>query len=385
MSTTTATEHGGPPGSLPAGTRVLIAHDNLRWYGGAERIAAVIAEALPGAPFWTVFGRPEVASRMGIAGRLHTLLPAWSPVIRAYRGLGPAYPVLIRARPLPEADLLVTSSFAFAHHFATRNGAPQLCYCYSPLRFAWTMTESYGEELTQRRPARAALRALAAALRGADLRAAARVTTYVAESQYVARQISSFYGRDPDVVYPPVDCDLFRPAEVAGHEGYYLFCGRLVEAYKRPSLAVEAFRSLPHERLVVAGDGPALPALKRLAGPNVEFVGQVGDDALVGLMQRCAAVIFPSQDDFGLIPVEAMACGRPVLAFAGGGALETVVAGETGEFFPHQTAAAIRGAVGAFDPDAYDGAAIRRHALKWRRERFTQEILAAARATLETP
>jgi glycosyltransferase involved in cell wall biosynthesis len=358
---------------------VTVAHDNLFWYGGAERIIATLTDELPEAPFWAILGRREVAERMGVADRLHLMLPESRPVLANYRRLAPIYPLLLRARPLPSCDVLVTSSFAFAHHFRTRNDAPQLCYCYSPLRFAWSMTEDYGAQLGA---ARRLAGAAASAFRAIDRRAARRVTRYVAESRYVADQLERFYGRRCDVIYPPVDCDRFRPGS-PGHDGYFLFCGRLVEAYKKPSLVVDAFRELPEHRLVVAGDGPALPDLRRRAGANVEFVGQVSDDRLIPLMQRCAAVVFPSRDDFGLIPVEAMACGRPALAFAGGGALETVVAGSTGEFFAEQSVAAIREAVRAFDPDAYDPAAIRAHAERWRAERFVDERMTAIAETAQ--
>jgi glycosyltransferase involved in cell wall biosynthesis len=366
-----------------AGPRVMIAHDNLWWYGGAERILATLAAAIPEAPVWTVLGRREVARRMGIDDRVHALLPEWEPILRRYRALAPLYPALIRVRRLPEADVLVTSSFAFAHHFATRNGAPQLCYCYSPLRLAWSMTDAYGDEIGGGPLARYAVRALAAWFRHLDRRAARRVTRYVAESRFVADQVERFYGRTAKVIYPPVDCDLFRPSG-SGHDGYYLFCGRLVEAYKRPSIVVDAFRGLP-QRLVIAGTGPALDDLKRRAGNNVEFVGQLGDAELVPLMQRCAAAIFPSRDDFGLIPVEVMACGRPVIAYRAGGALETTVEGRTGEFFADQTAPAIRASVERFDPDRYDPAAIRSHAEAWREERFLREMRAAIDDTARVP
>jgi glycosyltransferase involved in cell wall biosynthesis len=355
--------------------RVLIAHDNLWWYGGAERIAATIAAAFPDAPFWTILGRRDVAERMGVAERTRMLLPESRPVLAAYRALTPLYPALLRARSLPEADVLLTSSFAFANHFHTRNRAPQVCYCYSPLRFAWSMTAEYGDEMPGGGVSALAVRALAAVMRPVDRRAAGRVTRYVAESEYVADQISRFYGRESTVIYPPVDCDLFRPGD-GGHEGYFLFCGRLIEPYKQPGIVVDAFRDLPH-RLLVAGDGPARPELQRRAAPNVEFLGRLGDADLVRVMQRCAAVIFPSVDDFGLIPVEVMACGRPVLAFRAGGALETVVDGTTGAFFAEQTPAAVATAVTALDPDAYDTAAIRDHALRWRRERFVEELRGA--------
>ncbi len=352
---------------------VTVAHDNLYWYGGGERVIATVTDHLPDSPFWTILGRRAVAERMGVADRVHFLLPESRPVLANYRRMAPLYPALLRARRLPEADVLLTSSFAFAHHFRTRNDAPQLCYCHSPLRFAWSMTDDYGVELGfGRRLAGAA----AAAFRASDRRAGRRVTRYVVGSRYVADQLERFYGRRCDVIRPPVDCERFHPG-APGHDSYFLFCARLVEAYKKPSLVVEAFRELPEHRLVIAGEGPAMADLQRRATPNVEFVGQVDDDVLVPLMQRCSAVIFPSRDDFGLVPVEVMACGRPALAFAGGGALETVVAGKTGEFFAEQTAAAIRDAVRGFDPDAYDPAEIRAHAEYWRADRFVDEMKAA--------
>lgn len=351
---------------------MVIAHDNLWWYGGAERIAATIAMAFPDAPFWTVLGRREVAERMGVAERTRMLLPESRPVLAAYRAMTPLYPAIVRSRRLPAADVLLTSSFAFANAFRTRNHAPQVCYCYSPLRFAWSMTSEYGAELPGGRATTVAIRGLAAALRALDRRAARRVARYVSESEYVAAQVKRFYGRGSDVVYPPVDCELFSPGET-GHDGYYLFCGRLIEPYKRPGLAVDAFAGV-ESRLLVAGDGPALPELRRQATSNVEFLGQLRDAELVPLMRRCAAVVFPSVDDFGLIPVEVMACGRPVIAFGAGGALETVVPGVTGELFAAQTTESLRAAVRAFDPDAYEPRAIRDHALRWRRERFIEEI-----------
>jgi glycosyltransferase involved in cell wall biosynthesis len=353
---------------------VVIAHDFTAVYGGAERIVAAIAEVLPDAPFWTILGRRSVAERMGVADRFRTVLPERARLLRNLQLLAPIYPAVVRARRLPAADVLLTSSYAFAHGFRTENDAPQVCYCYSPLRFAWSMTEAYRDRWAPGRIRRAAFRALAAGLRATDRRAASQVTTYVAESGYVADQIRRFYGREAEVVYPPVDVETFRPNGRGDHDDYFLICGRLIEPYKRFGIAIDAFRDLP-QRLLVAGDGPAYGELASRAGDNVEFVGHLTDEDLVPLMQRAAATVFPSTDDFGLIPVESMACGRPVIAYAEGGALETVKPGETGEFFERPSAEAIREAVERFDPDAYDPAAIRTHAEGWSLPRFQARIL----------
>jgi glycosyltransferase involved in cell wall biosynthesis len=311
---------------------------------------------------------------MGVEARFRSLLPPRATLLRHYRGLAPLYPALVRAVKLPAADILITSSYAFAHGFQTENEAPQLCYCHSPLRFAWMMAADYARSITSSVAGGYALRGLAAALRAADRSASRRVTRYLAGSRFVAEQIARFYGREARVIHPPVETDRFRPGPLDGVEDYFLFCGRLVEPYKRPGLAIDAFRELPGSRLVIAGDGPALDELRRSAPRNVTFVGQLPDDDLIELMQRCIAAVFPSQDDFGMIPIEVMACGRPVIAYGAGGALETVVPGLTGELFRPQTAHALRDAIRAFDPSAYEPSAIRAHAEGWRVERFIEEI-----------
>jgi glycosyltransferase involved in cell wall biosynthesis len=360
--------------------RTTIAHDFTEVYGGAERIIATAAAVLPEAPFWAIAGRQSVAERMGVADRFNTILPERELVLSHYRLLAPLYPALVRTRSLPDADVLLTSSYAFAHGFRTRNEAPQVCYCYSPLRFAWSMTDEYRARWTRGRAASRVFAAFAGAVRRADRRAANRVTQYVAESEYVAKQIRQAYGREAQVIYPPVDCELFHPPAQPGHDDYYLFAGRLIEPYTQPGIVIDAFRNLGR-RLIIAGDGPAYNDLRQRAGSNVEFVGHVEDDELVPLMQRCAATVFPSIDDFGLIPVETMACGRPVLAFAAGGALETVVPGETGAFFHAQRADALESALQSFDPNAYDSATIRAHAKGWQVARFQDQLLGALRAT----
>ncbi len=363
-----------------AAGNVVIAHDFAEAFGGAERILGAVAATYPEAAVWAFAGRRDVLERVGAADRFHSVFRENDRLLRHYRLLAPLYPAIARVRRLPAADVLLTLSYAFAHGFRTCNEAPQVCYCLSPLRFAWSMTDAYAEWLGFGRAGRGAFRVFAAVMRRADRRAAADVTQYVAESRHVADQIRRAYGRDAIVIHPPVDCDLFRPSLDGTHDGYYLFCGRLIEPYKRPGLVIDAFRAFRH-KLVIAGDGPAYRELKGRAGPNVEFVGNVSDAELVPLMQRCAATIFPSADDFGLVPLESMACGRPVVAFAGGGALETVVAGETGVFFDHPTTRSLTSALAQFDPDAFVTATIRAHAEAWDVARFQQRLSSVVAAT----
>jgi glycosyltransferase involved in cell wall biosynthesis len=219
-------------------------------------------------------------------------------------------------------------------------------------------------------------------MRAGDLAASGRVGVYLTQSAFVADQVREFYGREAAIVGAPVDCGRFTPSARPA-EDYFLICARLVEPYKRISLAIDAFARLPHRRLVIAGDGPELGRLRARAGANVEFRGHVRDAELVDLMQHCRATIFPSQDDFGLVPVEVMACGRPVLAYGGGGALHTVRAGVTGEHFADLRPDALAWLVDGFQPDRYDPAAIREHALRWERAAFGRGVDEVVRAVHE--
>jgi len=354
-------------------TRVVIAHDFMETYGGAERVTAEMARAFPEAPVFGILGRCDVAARMGIAERFHSILPARPVLLRNYRLLTPVLGMLANAWRLPEADVVLSSSYAFAHRLRSANDAPRVCYCHSPLRFAWSMTEDYRDRRAHGRLSERGFDLLASAMRRSDFRSAQPIRRYLTQSPFTADQIARFYGRDADVIGAPVDCELFRPGEGAVGD-YYLFCGRLIEPYKQVGIAIEAFRRLG-VRLVVAGTGPDFERLAANAPPNVEFLGHVDDDRLVPLMQSCKALVFPSRDDFGLIPVEAMACGRPVIAYAGGGALYTSVPGVTGELFDEQTTDAVEQAVRGFDPDAYDPERIRAHALQWDSAEFRARLV----------
>jgi glycosyltransferase involved in cell wall biosynthesis len=339
--------------------RVLITHDFMETYGGAERVTAEMALAFPEAPVVAILGSREVAARMGVEDRFRSLLPARPALLRHYRALTPVLGAFADRVKLPEADVVLSSSYAFAHRLRSRNDAPRVCYCHSALRFAWSMTDSYKEERAGNPLTRVAFDALAATMRRSDRRSAQPIHEYLTQSPFTAEQIERFYGRPVTVIGAPIDCGLFHPGE-QGPDDYYLFCGRLIEPYKQVGIAIEAFRRTG-QRLLVAGGGP-------------DF-GHVADDVLVPLMQRCQALIFPSRDDFGLIPVEVMACGRPVLAYADGGSLYTSVPGTTGELFAEQTADSIEAALRPFDPGSYDPVKIREHALQWDSQRFRERLV----------
>jgi len=312
---------------------------------------------------------------MGVADRFISLLPPRHVLLRHYRLLAPFFPAIVSRLRLPEADVVVSSSYAFAHRLRTPNGAPRVCYTYSPLRFAWSMRDQYRRRWARGPVSSKAFDAFTAWMRASDVRGSRSVHQYLAPGPYVADQVFEFYGRTAEIVDPPVDCDLFRPGPEPPGD-FFLFAGRLIEPYKQVSILVEAFNRLG-EKLIIAGDGPERRRLERIAKPNITFAGQLSDDALVGMMQACKAAVFPSQDDFGLIPVEVNACGRPVIAFGGGGATSTVIPGLTGELFGEQTAASLAAAVSSFEPTGYDPEELRAHAMRWSAPRFRERIVEA--------
>jgi glycosyltransferase involved in cell wall biosynthesis len=356
--------------------RVVIVHDFMESYGGAERVTEEMARAFPDAPVYALLGRGDVARRMGIEDRCRMLLPSPEFALRRYRLATPLLAFLGEFVRLPPADVVLTSSYAFAHHLRSRSGAPQVCFCHSPLRFVWTMNDSYRSHWAPGGARGAAFDAMTRLVRARDRRAAGRVARFLVASPYTGEQVERFYGRSATVIGAPVAVDRFCPAPGGGCDDYFLFSGRLIDPYKRVMETIEAFGRLGL-RLIVAGDGPAYSRARRAASSNVEFTGALGDDRLIALMQRCRAAIFPSQDDFGLIPLEVMACGRPVLACASGGANYTVRPGVTGELFSDASASGIERAMRSFRPESYDPAVIREHAMNWSAARFRERLVEA--------
>jgi glycosyltransferase involved in cell wall biosynthesis len=242
-----------------------------------------------------------------------------------------------------------------------------ICYCLTPTRFVWDF-ETYVSREQVGGMARRLVRPFLGLLKRWERAATGRVSAFAAISTEVRARIRRFYGRDSIIIYPPVDTQRFAPAE--SHDDYFLIVSRLVP-YKRIDLAVRAFTELGLP-LWIGGDGRDRASLEAIAGPNVRFLGRVPDEELGRLLARCRAFVFPGLEDFGITPVEAMAAGRPVIAYAGGGALDYVVEGQTGTFFHEQTPASLADAVRGFDDTAYHPAAIRAHA-----EQFDQGVFRA--------
>jgi glycosyltransferase involved in cell wall biosynthesis len=346
--------------------RVAIVHDYLNQGGGAERVVESLHRLWPDAPiFTTIADRDAMPASLRDADIRVTWmqrLPAWKRHFRAYL---PLYPLAIEGMDLRGYDMVVSSSSAWAKAAKGAPGALHVCYCHTPMRWVWdydryVARESFGAL------ARVALPPVIAALRAWDVRTAQRPTHIVANSRVVQDRIERYWHRSSELLPPPVDVDRFEVGRGAG--AYHLVVSRLAH-YKRIDLAVEAF-SATNRRLVVIGDGPARAELQRMAGPTVEFRGRVDDAGVTAAMRECRALIFPGEEDFGITPLEANACGRPVIAYGAGGALETVRDGETGVLFRTPDAAALAAAVARADDVAWDAARIRAHAETYSAARF---------------
>ncbi|NJP04289.1 MAG: glycosyltransferase family 4 protein [Chloroflexaceae bacterium] len=344
--------------------RVALIHDYLNQYGGAERVLEALHALYPHAPVYTSFYDPEA---MPAAYRSWDIrcsfmqhLPAWKKYFRQYFLL---YPGAFESFDLSGYDLIISSSSAYAKGIIAPPQALHICYCHTPMRFAWR-TGDYVERESIRGMQAAVLPLMLTYLRMWDALSAARVDAFVCNSHEVAGRITRYYQRQATVIPPPVDLPPFEPVPA---EDFYLAGGRLIP-YKRLELAVTAFSKLGLP-LKVFGDGRDRPALERLAAPNIEFLGWIDEAQRKDLFAQCRAFLFPGAEDFGITPLEAMAAGRPVIAYAAGGALETVIEGVTGRFFHQQSAAALAAAVAIARHDTYDPAVIRQHA-----ERFAQPV-----------
>ncbi|KAB8145241.1 glycosyltransferase family 4 protein [Chloroflexia bacterium SDU3-3] len=351
--------------------RVAIVHDYLNQYGGAERVLEAIHEMFPDAPIYTSIydesTMPDFYRSWDIRTSWMQGLPGWRKFFRHYM---PLYPSAFESFDLSEYDLILSSSSAFAKGIIPAPHAKHICYCHTPMRFAWR-TSSYVEREQMSAPQRGVLSVVLTSVRVWDVMSAKRVDTFVANSHEVAARIRRYYDRDSVVIPPPVE---IAPYEEREPEDFYLAGGRLIP-YKRLDLVVQAFSALKLP-LVIFGEGRDRAALEAASGPNIRFVGHVSEEERLSLFSRCRAFIFPGEEDFGITPLEAMAAGRPVIAYAAGGALDTVIPERTGRFFHQPTAAALAAAVAASRTDTYDARAIRRHAEGFGREVFRRRLMA---------
>lgn len=351
--------------------RIAVAHDWLVRYAGSERVAEEIAAEFPGSRLVTTLLEPEKVPpslRCAEPSALQRLPGA----TRHHEWLVPLMPLAWRLRePVADVDAVISSSHACAKSVRVAPGIPHLCYCHTPMRYAWDFE---AEQDRFPRPLRPVARAGMAYFRRWDRRTAENVTSFVANSTAVADRIRRFYGRDAEVVHPPVRTGFFTPGD--GVRGdYFLFVGRLT-GYKLAGLVVDAFGGLG-ERLVVVGEGPQGSGIATRATTNVRFEGTVGDERLRDLYRRAIALVYPAEEDFGMIMAEAQACGTPVVGFHRGGAADIVEDGVTGVLIERRDVTHLRCAVRRVATTAFDPTEIRRRAERFSAARFRREIRAA--------
>jgi glycosyltransferase involved in cell wall biosynthesis len=346
--------------------RVALIHDYLNQMGGAERVLLALHSLYPQAPIYTaIYDHERVDPRFRSMDIRTSFMQRLPFVKHHHQPFLPLYPFAFESMDLREYDLVISDSSAFAKGVVTRADALHVCYCHTPMRWAWSF-EEYVERERLGRVSRAMLLPVITWLRQWDYAAAARVDVFLANSPNVAGRIAKYYRRTATVLPPPVD--VWRYAVATTHDDYFLIVSRLVP-YKRIDLAVRAFTRL-RLPLRIIGTGRDEEQLRRMAGKNIEFLGWLSDEEVRDQLMGCRALIFPGEEDFGLTPVEAHACGRPVIAYREGGACSSVVEGVTGLFFDEQTTDALVGAVNNFRDDQFDPQVIRRHAEQFDTRRF---------------
>lgn len=352
--------------------RIAIIHDYLNQMGGAENVLLTLHDIFPEAPIYTSFYRSEAMPTAFRSLDIRTtFLQKLGPLTRypRHQMLLPLYPAAFERLDLQEFDVVLSNSSAWCKGVITREDARHICYCLSPMRFAWNTKEYLAGEQIGWLP-RKVLPTVLARMRAWDVATNTRVDDFVAISRAIAARIKNYYNREASIIFPPVDTSLFAPSDQV--EDYFLIVSRLVP-YKRVDLAIQAFNRLGLP-LRIIGDGRDRARLEAMAKPNVRFLGYVADETRRRHLSRCKALVFPGEEDFGLVPVEVQASGRPVIAYAAGGALDTVVEGATGLFFSEQRVDALCETIERFAATSFCSQRIIEHAAAFDTSVFKQKL-----------
>lgn len=350
--------------------KVALVHDWLTGMRGGERVLLSLARLFPQAPIFTLLHLPGSVHPELEARPIHATFVQRLPALQTqYRRYLPLFPAAASTWDLRGYDLVVSSSHCVAKAAAPRTGAVHLSYCHTPMRYVWDRYDDYFGPGRARLTTRIGMAALRPWLQRWDRHTARRVHRFAANSAYVAARITRYYQRDSEVIPPPIDTDFFTP-QGSGSGDYDLVVSALAP-YKRVDVVLEAYRGF-NWPLKIVGWGPEEDRLKNLAPPNVAFLGRVDDASLRDLYRGCRAVVMAGVEDFGMAPLEAMACGKPAVVFAEGGGLESVLPGTTGLLFHQQTPQALRAVVTSLEAWRFDPSAIRAHA-----ETFSGEVFEA--------
>ncbi len=397
---------------LAEGLRVALVHDWLLGMRGGEWVLEALLELFPRAEIYTLFYNPRgVSSTINRRPIFPSPLSSLPGIGRFYRAGLPFLPTAIETMRIADGyDLVISTSHCVAHGVRPPRGVPHLTYCFSPMRYLYDQQSAYADGGAG--ISTLALRTIAPYLQTWDVRAARRCGNYLAISDFVSRRIRKAYGLKAPVIYPPVRTDFFTPGspnqdaespisnlksaisdlksqildsklQIPDDDSRPHLIVSALTQYKRIDIAIEAANRLKRE-LVIAGAGPMERRLRKMAGPTVQFTGWVEGTALRELYRSCSALIFPGEEDFGIAPLEAMACGKPVLALRAGGLMETHIEGETGTFFDRCTSDSLAEVWDQFNPGVFNAAAIRRHAERFGIERFLDEFAVAVEEFLTT-
>lgn len=357
--------------------KVAIVHDWLTNWGGAEQVLKRITELYPGAPVYTIVYRKKTMGGMFFDVR-PSYIQKFPFADRLYNKYLPFFPKAVESFDLSEYDLVISSSTCCAKGVLTRSDAVHVCYCATPMRYAWDFYFDYKKQASPM--LRWAIPHYMHKIRLWDAVSSQRVDAFMANSKNVQKRILKHYRRDSQVVYPFADTQFFTPSGNPGQE-YYFVASRLV-SYKRIDLAIRACERL-NRKLVIAGCGAEEKTLKKMAGNNVIFAGRCSNEELREYYRGCKAFLFPGEEDFGITPVEAQACGRPVIAFGRGGALETVIERETGVFFSEQTVDSLCNAILRLESMEFSQEKLRENALRFSKEQFDKNFTGAVNAALK--
>lgn len=350
--------------------KIAIVCDWLTVYAGAERVIYEMHQLFPKAPIYTTLYRPSHCPLFKDATVKESKL-SWIPgARRVHRIFFPFMPKIFERMDLSGYDIVISSNHAASKGILTKPETLHLSYCHSPVRYLWDHSHGYQKGFKKFLPLRWLYLPLLHRIRMWDRVAAERVDHYIANSHYVADRIKKYYGRDSEVIHPPVDLTRFTLKEKK--EDYFLAVGRMIP-YKRFDLVVKALSELDRP-LKVVGTGPEWKRLKRMAGPKVEFLGNVADEDLERLYQNAKALIFPQLEDFGIVPLEAMACGTPVIAYGNGGALETVQDGVGGLHFKEQSVDSLKEAVLRFEAKRWSPEKVHESVKSFDSSRFKSEL-----------
>jgi glycosyltransferase involved in cell wall biosynthesis len=367
--------------SLDRTLRVALVHDWLTGMRGGEKCLEVICELFPDAPIYTLLHVKGAMSPLIESKEIHTSAVQRFPLVeQKYRMYLPIFPFAIEAFDFSGYDLLISTSHCVAKGAIPRSGALHICYCFTPMRYVYEMYDEYFGKGQAGIATRLAMSVIAPLLRWWDKKTANRVHHFVAISDHVRKRIMRHYHREAEIVFPPVDTERFQLS--LKDNGYYLIVSALVP-YKRVDLAIQAFNK-NGARLIVVGKGPDEAKLQRAANSTIEFVGWKSDDELARLYAGCKALVFPGEEDFGIVPLEAMACGKPVIAYGKGGVLETVQDGISGIFFPEQSVEALEEALTRAGSMHFDPQKIRDRALQFSRDIYKDKMKKLIAQKIET-